>query len=311
MAQRNIRQPYPREDDPSLLAKYSLFPKLSPPLSRDAVKDAIKQALIRAKTDKAGDPFEEIDTPQKLVKECIQHMMERSDPILSTNFYSQLDVDEVFDMDAIAHEMQRQRMKIGVFYQYLLIELMKASRSTEQSNIIRFFDGSREGDAVADIETPGFDKNLRLYISVKKSVDTVGGQDVGGVINRLETIAKQERNRTSPYLCVIAIATPPGGLIREYTKSRNIRYTQDNHPYSENCEIWLPGFLYPYITGWNAKDIYKESLALVDEHLPFFSLKFRDECSELLKKQFMELGLADSTGHILKDRFFGLTTREA
>jgi hypothetical protein len=309
MAMRNTQQPYPRKEG-SLLAISSLFPRLNPPLAREYVQDAILNALARTKKTKTGDQLPTADNPKKLVKLCIQHMMERSDPILSTNFYSKLEVDEIFDMDAIAHEMQRQRMKIGVFYQYLLIELMRVSIKTQQSNIIQVFDGSREGDAVADIKTLGFDKNLRLYISVKKSSDTVGGQDIGGVIARIEKVAKTEKNLTSPYLCVIAIATPPRGLILSYEDSRNVRYNQDNHPYSENCEIWTPGFLYPYITGWDAIDIYKESLLLVDKQLPFFTLKFRSNCSKLLEKEFMRLGLSDTKGHVLKDKFFEFVTRE-
>jgi len=192
MAMRNLRQPYPREED-SLLAKNSLFPKATPPISKALLHEAIENALVRSKKNKTGDELPVADDPKKLVELCLLHIMERSDPLLSTNFYSKLELDEIFDMDAIAHEMQRQRMKIGLFYQYLLIELMRASIKAGRSNISQVFDGSREGDAVADIKTPGFSKNLRLYISVKKSADTVGGQDIGGVIRRLEGIAKSEK----------------------------------------------------------------------------------------------------------------------
>ena len=52
------------------------------------------------------------------------------------------------------------------------------------------FDGSREGDIIADIETPTFESGLRLYMSVKKSKDTVGVQYVPGLISRLYSLAK-------------------------------------------------------------------------------------------------------------------------
>ncbi|MBU1398866.1 MAG: hypothetical protein KKH85_08280, partial [Proteobacteria bacterium] len=42
------------------------------------------------------------------------------------------------------------------------------------------YDGKREGDVEAEVETPGFEPGLRLYISVNKSKDTVGGQDIVG-----------------------------------------------------------------------------------------------------------------------------------
>src|SRR5690606_26233304 len=131
---------------------------------------------------------------------CIEHLRTRSDPILSPMFVSQCNIEDIFELDAVSHEMQRHRMTIGIFYQYLLLELMRKKWYV--------FDSSREGDIVADIETPKFSQGIRLYMSVKKSKDTVGGQDIGGVIRRLESLAKEEKNLTRPYLCVLCVATP-------------------------------------------------------------------------------------------------------
>jgi len=78
---------------------------------------------------------------------CLAHLQERSDPILNPSFLSQCKLEEVFEMDAIAHEMQRHRMKIGNFYQFLVIELMK-------SRFTQVYDGKKEGDVEAEIETP-------------------------------------------------------------------------------------------------------------------------------------------------------------
>jgi hypothetical protein len=47
--------------------------------------------------------------------------------------------------------MQRHRMKIGVFYQFLIIELMR-------SRFLNVLDGKREGDVETEIEPPNFDK---------------------------------------------------------------------------------------------------------------------------------------------------------
>lgn len=309
MVKRSYRQPYPRQEK-SLLVTSSLFPKQYPQLPLNYIQEAIEKAFKRTKKRKTGDALSVSNSPNELVALCLKHLKERTDPILGTSFYHQLDLGEIFDMDAIPHEMQRLRMRIGVFYQYLLIELMRASIKTGNSNIIQAFDGVREGDIVADIKTPGYNKNLRLYISVKKSADTVGGQDIGGVIRRLENIATTEKNLTSPYLCVIAIATPNKGKILSYGRSRLVRYTQDGHPYSENCEIWLPGFLYPYVTGRSAREIYRESIKLVDKHFPFYSLKFRPESTKLLKEEFMRLGIVDKDGNMNKERFFQFITHE-
>jgi hypothetical protein len=190
---KGIRQPYPREDG-SLLAKQALFPKMNPPVPLPALQQAIERAFKRAKKRKTGDESAVPSSPEELVRICLKHIEEKADPVLGTSFYTQLDLTEIFEMDAIPHEMQRQRMKIGVFYQDLLIEPMREAIRNGNSNILQAFDDAREGDVVADMKTPGFDKNLRLYISVKKSSDTVGGQDVSGVIRRLESIIKSEKN---------------------------------------------------------------------------------------------------------------------
>jgi hypothetical protein len=296
-------QNYPRIDG-ELLAREELFPKQNPPLSLTSIDTAIEAAFARCKKSKTGEEHRVPETPEELVALCINHLKERSDPILSPFFFSQMNVEDVFDMDAVAHEMQRQRMKIGVFYQFLMIELMRQAGSTGSSNIKHVFDGTREGDAVADIDTPSFQNGLRLYISVKKSEDTVGGQDVGGVIRRLEDIAKDEKNVTSPYLCVIAIATPPKGKIGTYSDGRKVRCTKDGRPYSPNCEYWSPGFIYPYITGLTPVDIYKRSVEKVKDALPFYTLKVRDEATKLLKDKFIQMGLSDDSGKIDLDRFF-------
>lgn len=268
------------------------------------VDNAIKRAFERVGKNKKGMSLRVAKSPEELVALCIHHLRERSDPILSPFFFSQLNAEDVFDMDAIAHEMQRQRMKIGLFYQFLMIELMKAAQNERVSNFKAVFDGSREGDVVADISTPTFERGLRLYISVKKSIDTVGGQDIGGVIRRLEDVAKSERNLTSPYLCVIAIATPPRGKLYTYETGRTIRYMSQGQPYSMNCEIWMPGFIYPYITGISPTDIYKESIKMVGDFMPFYSLKVRNDATVLLREYFFKKGISDAEGNMYLERYF-------
>ena len=197
-------QNYPRRAD--YLAKDSLFSRPKAPITSDQLSEAISRAFERSFKDKRGNVTELTQSPDDLVELCLQHLKERSDPILSPYFLSQCELEEIFELDAIAHEMQRHRMRIGVFYQYLLIELMR----------LRFrnvADGKREGDAEVEIDTPSFSKGLRLFISVKKSSDTVGGQDVGGVIRRLEGVALEDKNLTRPYLCVVCFATPQRGII--------------------------------------------------------------------------------------------------
>ncbi|MGD1089364.1 MAG: hypothetical protein ABR955_11660, partial [Verrucomicrobiota bacterium] len=256
-------QPYPRRSG-SYVASDELFPRPKP-LADQKLQGAIKAAFERTLRKKTGTQTSPHLSPVQLVAMCLGHLQGRSDPILNPSFLSQCKLEEVFEMDAIAHEMQRHRMKIGNFYQFLVIELMK----TQYKQV---YDGKREGDVEAELETPKFSRGLRLFISVKKSGDTVGGQDIGGVFSRLEKLAKQDKNLTRPYMGVVAVATPPRGVTYDYESSRSIRCKDDGSPYSPNCEVWYPGFIYPFVCGREAGDVYKEALKQVANYLPFNTL---------------------------------------
>ena len=306
MAKKIIKQdlqPYPREKG-QILASGTLFPRPKKRLSLEQITRAIDTAFDRALRDKKGEIKAVSDTPEKLVNDCVKHLKERCDPILSPSFVAQLAPEELFDLDAVSHEMQRHRMTIGVFYQYLLLQLMKERAWS-------VFDGAREGDIVADIETPGFAHGLRLYISVKKSSDTVGGQDVAGVIRRLEDGAKAEKNLTRPYLCVLCVATPHRGKLLNYEVDRKVKRTQDGHYLSLNCEYWGPGFVFPYVSGLNAQEIYIAACKRVAEYLPFRTIQFRKECASLLKERLISLELINiHTGRIDAERFLHFISQE-
>ncbi len=294
-------QQYPRLDDGELLAKPELFPSYKPPMSMSTIIKCIDKAFERCNLTKVGKKRTTADTPQSLVELCIDHLRTRSDPIINPYFLSICDVERLFELDAVSHEMQRHRMSIGVFYQYLLLELMRQRWHV--------FDGPREGDIIADVGTPSFKPGLRLYISVKKSKDTVGGQDVEGVIRRIESVAKEEKNLTRPYLCIICVATPAEGKLLGYSEDRHIRCKKGGSPYSLNCEHWGPGFVFPYVTGRNAKEIYMEGIKHVSNHLPFLSLKYRKECSALLKKRLQELDLLQNDGKVSPEKFLNFCCR--
>ncbi|MBE0640268.1 MAG: hypothetical protein IH598_17270 [Bacteroidales bacterium] len=286
-------QPYPREGT-SLLAANYLFPQKHPKLSDTVLESSIDNAFQRCLKNKKGE-LKTIDAdPKTLVNQTLKHLKERSDPILSPYFLSLLDVEDIFELDAVSYEMQRHRMTIGIFYQFLILELMRNSWPV--------FDASREGDIVADIDTPGFERGIRLYISVKKSKDTVGGQDVGGVIRRLENEAKAEKNLNSPYLCVIGIATPPKGKLRGYD-DRTVRSTSSGGTYSLNCEFWGPGFLFPFIAGHSALEIYTRSIRRVSNYLPFMTLAFKKECSFLLRQELSQMNLITADNKIDTQKF--------
>lgn len=284
MAQVRLQQ-YPRED---FLAHPTLFPRPATAIEPSALATAIRRAFERCLKNKDGNTAAPATQPAELVALCLQHLKERSDPILSPYFLSQCSLEEIFELDAVAHEMQRHRMRMGVFYQYLLIELMRV----RFQNVV---DGKREGDVEAEISTPGFAKGLRLYISVKKSADTVGGQDVAGVVRRLESIATEEKNLTRPYLCVVCYATPHRGVILPYELGRSMKRNRDGHPYSANCEVWSPGFVFPFVAGLNAEAVYRVALQQIGTYLPFHTLANRRDCGRRLADKLRSLNLVSQT----------------
>ena len=286
MAKKSTRnlQTYPRRDG-EYLAKDSLFPKSSP-INNEHFERAIELAFERTLIEKKGKRKSLDLSPDQLVEMCLKHLKERSDPIISPSFFSSLAPSDVFTMDAVSHEMQRNRMKIGEFYQFLIIELMKP-------NFPSVYDGKQEGDVEAEITPPGLPSGLRLYISVKKSKDTVGGQDIAGVMSRLETLGKEDKNLSKPYLGVFAIATPPKGKVDSYSKSRKILNKKDGNPYSPNIEVWLPGFIFPFICGKSPKEVYSRTHSFISNYIPFNTLKYKDECSILLEKRLKELNLVN------------------
>ncbi len=294
MAKNPTLQPYPRMSE-TLLSSSFLFPIFTPPMSENLLSQAIERAFERSLKNKQGKKREILMTPTELVDRCIQHLRERSDPILGPYFVSKCNINDLFAFDAISHEMQRNRMTIGIFYQFLILELMRQRWQV--------FDGSREGDIVADISTPTFKIGMRLYMSIKKSSDTVGGQDVGGVINRLEKLAKEEKNLNRPYLCVIGVATPSKGKIKEFDKDRQIKYNIHSMPYSLNCEYWGPGFIFPYVTGRDPFDIYLMAIKQVADYIPFLSLEYRNECTEILRSKINTLGLLRDDKTIDPEKF--------
>jgi len=300
-------QPYPRETE--YVAQHSLFPKLDPPLDYAIIQTAIKSAFERMNKTRKGKQRSSLNEPATLVKACLKHLKERNDPIIMASFFSKVDAKDVFELDAISYEMQRYRMLMGQFYQYLILELMRASSRVKGSPILNANDGKREGDVEADIQPRGYSP-MRLYVSVKKSSDTVGGQDLGDAIRRLERVAKDDQNRTAPYLCAIAVASPTKGRIVSYNASRQIKYNSSGNPYSWNCELWGPGFIFPFITGRSASEIYREAAKVAGDYLPFYSLRFRKESSELLVKELVKMGIANEQGKVIADKLFEYMVQE-
>lgn len=305
----NRQQPYPRERG-DLLAKKTLFPQPNPPMTDSQVASAAGIAFRECGLTRSGKVKDVPSSPEALVKVALSHLKERTDPIDGVAFFSSVEIEDIF-LDAIFHEMHRHKMQMGDYYHKFILELMKESRSLSKPNIQNANDGPREGDIIADVKTAGFSSGIRVYGSVKKSGDTVGGQDFSAALHRLERVAQEDQGRRRPYLCAFMIGNPIKGILRSYEDSRHIRGDRQKRPYSENGEVWEPGFIFPFVTGRPAHDVFKISLGLVEDFFPYFTIKYRKEASRRLRDELEHLGLiASHSNRLDRDAFLKFVTNE-
>jgi hypothetical protein len=101
---------------------------------------------------------------------------------------------------------------------------------------------------------------------------------------------------------VLGIATPSKGKLKDYS-DRRIKANKLGQPYSLNCEVWGPGFIFPFITGLEANQIYQCSINKIGDFLPFLTIEFREECSRILVNELERYGLTDINNTINIENF--------
>lgn len=145
--------------------------------------------------------------------------------------------------------LQRERMNSGWRYQHLAKDC--ASRSRRFRNVSDL--GSAEADFNALIDFRDRKRPpLSLYVSVKNRTNTLDGQDWPKAIHALEAVARSDKNRPGAYCCVFGIAMERGArLIKREQKSRRA--------HSENTEVWLSDFFWPFFANYS----YEEIMTLV------------------------------------------------
>ncbi len=127
--------------------------------------------------------------------------------------------------------LQKERMNSGWRYQFIAKDgAIKSNRFDSFSDI-----GTAEADFNAVIGLKNSQKKISIYVSVKNRVNTMGGQDWPKAIYALEEIAKKDKNRTSPYICVFGIAMDKG--LRHIKKN-----SKTKTPFSVNTELWKSDF---------------------------------------------------------------------
>jgi hypothetical protein len=181
--------------------------------------------------------------------------------------------------------LQKERMNSGWRYQFIVKNAASASGRFESVSDI----GSLEADFNVVIAQRDRNKGtISIYASIKNRMNTMGGQDWPKAIHALEEVAKNDKNRTGTYLCVFGIAMENGQrIIRTEQKTKQ--------PYSNNTEVWLSDFLWPFFSNYSYAEIVNAVISvLIDTQKPdAFSVDIPGELVEAFGDACRENGLLD------------------
>jgi hypothetical protein len=153
--------------------------------------------------------------------------------------------------------LQKQRMNSGWRYQYIAKDCAVRSRRFITVSDI----GASEADFNATMHIVDSSKTLNIYVSIKNRANTMGGQDWPKAISALENVARSDKNRSGPYICVFGIAIDKGQRqIRRIGKTKA--------PYSVNTEVWLSDFFWPFFANYTYAEIAKAVFEVLMEAGP-------------------------------------------
>ena len=151
--------------------------------------------------------------------------------------------------------LQKERMNSGWRYQYIAKDCaVRSQRFATVSDI-----GAAEADFNVTIDISDSAETLNIYVSIKNRTNTMGGQDWPKAIYALEDVARTDKNRSGPYLCVFGIVIEKG--------QRNIkRNGKSKSAYSVNTEVWLSDFFWPFFANYSYSEIAKAALEVLMAH---------------------------------------------
>jgi hypothetical protein len=187
--------------------------------------------------------------------------------------------------------LQRERMNSGWRYQHLALGCAQHSRRFRSISDI----GAAEADFNAIIDF--LDKAippLSLYVSIKNRTNTLGGQDWPKAIEALEKVARTDKNRPGAYCCVFGIAMDRGNrYIKREQKSRRA--------HSENTELWLSDFFWPFFANYSYEEIMTAVLDVLissysEEDLPI-QAEIPDKLLDSFGEACLKAELIDANGN--------------
>lgn len=188
--------------------------------------------------------------------------------------------------------LQKERMNSGWRYQFLAVDCARESGRFKSVSDI----GAAEADFNAVIEfADGEYDDLSLYVSIKNRSNTMGGADWPKAIAALERVAATDKNRTGPYLCVFGMAMDRG--------LRRIKRDQkSNRAQSENTEVWMSDYFWPFFANYTYEEIMHMMLGVLvrskeeAEELPT-EADVPDELLDSFGRECRAAGLLDESGN--------------
>lgn len=184
--------------------------------------------------------------------------------------------------------LQKERMNSGWRYQSIAKDAANASKRFVSVSDV----GAAEADFNATIMVRGKAKRtLNIYVSVKNRTNTLGGQDWPKAIRALEDVARTDKNRNGPYICIFGIAMESGlRIIRREQKT--------GAAYSSNTEVWMSDFFWPFFSNTSYPDIIRAVLGvLLNTQPPDVSdIDIPQELIESFRDQATTYGLLDAQG---------------
>ncbi|HEX5150474.1 MAG TPA: hypothetical protein VFW07_03435 [Parafilimonas sp.] len=301
MAQRSNIQHYPRiqEEGHKFIGFFdnTKFKDHTVKISIDTFKKIIQEAITNAnlKSSRAILNIENINDQGKINdilkkggKELFKYFIKYcGDPAATAYDCLNIHYSKVAREQFRNRTIQKERMNSGWRYQFIARDAaIESGRFKSISDI-----GAAEADFNAILLERDANSQVNIYVSVKNRANTVGGQDLPKAIRALEEVAKGDKNRTGPYLCVFGIAMDKGQrVIRLESKTKQ--------PYSNNTEIWLSDFFWPFFANYNYDEVSHFVLQVLLEQGKQSSLNIKppQELIESFGDVCKEYNLVDEDG---------------
>lgn len=212
--------------------------RITPDRLKTLILSAIQRADLKSSREAllvpAGlTPDEEEDFYQAEGRSLFEYFHDYPiDPAATAHEYHEKNYQDVGTDLFRNRALQKGRMNSGWRYQFLAVDCAKQSGRFDE--VAGF--GTSQGDFTAKLDFVQRSDSLHMYISVKNRSDTLGGQDWPNSIAALEHHARNDVNKTGPYICIFGVAMDRG--TRRIPRKRG---TKQAH--SENTEVCALRFL--------------------------------------------------------------------